>query len=142
MHKHPPEPVPREPHRLIAHRDPAFVQEILDLAQRRKTEAGEYHRKVDDLWAVLELEARKALYHAGRLRDARLGLKPSASANTPARSVGSLRSARQLTANVEHDDDVGRHGDAQIVPLRVRGEINITAARSWLDFGPVEGPWG
>ena len=88
----------------MAKTDSAFVQEILDLARRRKTAGGEYHCKVDDLRAVLELPARGAFYHAGRLRDGLLGLKPSSSANTPARTVGSLRSARQRAANVELDE--------------------------------------
>ena len=37
VRKHAPEPIPREPHRIMADPDPVFVQEILDLAQRRRT---------------------------------------------------------------------------------------------------------
>jgi hypothetical protein len=39
-------------------------------------------------------------------------------------------------ANVERYDGLR----AQIDPLRVRDEINITVARSWLAIEPVEGP--
>ena len=94
VRKHAPEPIPREPHRIMADPDPVFVQEILDLAQRRKTAGGKYRRQVEDLRAVLELPARGAFYHTGRLRDARLGPEAISSASTPARTVGSLRSAR------------------------------------------------
>ena len=45
------EPVPPEPHRLVADVDPAFMQRILDAAQRERETDIQLHRKSDNLGA-------------------------------------------------------------------------------------------
>ena len=48
--KHRTEPVPPEPHRLVADVDAALEQQILDLAQRQRIPDVHHHREADHLW--------------------------------------------------------------------------------------------
>jgi hypothetical protein len=48
--KHRTEPIPPEPHRLMADVDAAFEQQILDLAQRKRIADLQHHRQANDLW--------------------------------------------------------------------------------------------
>jgi hypothetical protein len=47
--KHRTEPVPPEPHRLMADIDAALEKQILDLAQRQRVPDVHHHREVDHL---------------------------------------------------------------------------------------------
>ena len=48
------EPVPPEPHRLVADLDAALVQQILDVAQRERILDIQHHGQADDLGEVLK----------------------------------------------------------------------------------------
>ena len=66
--EHRAEPVPPEPHGLMADLDAALVQEVLDVAQRERVSDIEHHGQADDLGAGLEVPEGGAL---GHLREAR-----------------------------------------------------------------------
>lgn len=51
----------------MADLDPAFVQQVFDVAQRQRELNVVLHRQADDLWARLEVAERGALGHQVRL---------------------------------------------------------------------------
>lgn len=54
------------PHGFVADVDAAFVQQILDVAQRRRESDVHHHRQTDDLGARLEILERAAFGHLTR----------------------------------------------------------------------------
>lgn len=70
--KHLTEPVPPEPHGLMADLDAAFMQQIFDVSKRQREPDGEHHRQADDLRACLEITKRAVSGHEKTL-DGRLG---------------------------------------------------------------------
>ena len=65
--KYRPQPVPPEPHGLLADLDAAFVQQIFDIAQRQRVPDLEHHRQPYDLRARLEVAKREEFCHSARL---------------------------------------------------------------------------
>jgi glutathione synthase/RimK-type ligase-like ATP-grasp enzyme len=53
--KHRTEPVPPEPHRLVADIDATLEQQVLDLAQRKRISDTHHHRQADDLGRTIEI---------------------------------------------------------------------------------------
>jgi hypothetical protein len=49
------QPVPPEPHGLVADLDDTLELQALDVPQRRQEADVEHHRQADDLWAGLEV---------------------------------------------------------------------------------------
>ena len=47
--EHRTEPIPPQPHRLVANVDAAFEQNVLNLAQRQRVADVHHHREADDL---------------------------------------------------------------------------------------------
>ena len=72
--KHRAEPVPPEPHRLVADIDAAFEKKILDLTERQRIADIHHHCKADDLGGTVEIAER--ISHPRRLRNAPTRLKP------------------------------------------------------------------
>ncbi len=93
--KHRAKSCPPEPHGFIADLDSAFVQQVLDIAQRQRETDGHHHRQPDDPGAGLEMPERGVLGHDKTLPAIRSGLKPGFSD----RADGSLphRAARRGT---------------------------------------------
>ena len=56
--KHGAEPVPPEPHRLVADVDAAFEQQVLDLPQLQRIPDVHHHRQADDLGGTVEITER------------------------------------------------------------------------------------
>ena len=65
--KHRAKSVPPEPHRFMTYLDAAFVQEVLDVAQRERVTDIEHHRQADDFGTSLEGPEGGALGHLTRL---------------------------------------------------------------------------
>ena len=61
--------MPRITGRFVAHIDAPFVQQVVDVAKRKRGTDVEDHRKTDDLGIGLEELERDALGHAGSLRN-------------------------------------------------------------------------
>lgn len=61
------EPVPPEPHRLVADLDAAFMQQVLDIAQRQRKTDIRHHHQSNDIRARLEVAERGTLDHRARL---------------------------------------------------------------------------
>ena len=70
--------VPPIPHRLMAHIDPAFVKQILNIAEREWKPNIQHHRKTDNLGRGFEIAERVA-GHVGDITK----LRPSAQAQVP-----------------------------------------------------------
>ena len=68
--EHRAEPVPPEPHRLVADIDTALEQQVLDLAQRQRVPDIHHHRQADDLGRTIEIAE-------GFFQPLRLGTKPA-----------------------------------------------------------------
>ena len=77
--KHRAEPVPSEPHRLVADVDATFVEQVLDLAERQGEPDVHHDRQADDLGSDLEIAEGAGAGHARRLggRPAPLKRSPS-----------------------------------------------------------------
>ena len=56
--------VPPVPHCLVAHIDPAFVQQVFHIPKRQWEPHIHHHRQADDLWARLEVAKGRSLSHA------------------------------------------------------------------------------
>jgi len=73
------EPIPQEPHRLVADIDASFKQKILDLPQRQRIPDIHHHRQADHLGRRVEIT--ECIFHPQRLRAATVSLKPFCSDN-------------------------------------------------------------
>ncbi len=73
------EPIPPEPHGLVANIDPSFMKQVLDLPQRQRKSNTHHHGQADDLGRGLEIAEWVA--HPRRLRDELYRLKPVSSDN-------------------------------------------------------------
>ncbi len=73
------EPVPPEPHRLVADVDAPLVQQVLHIAERQRGPDVHHHGQADDLGAGLEVAKRGTPGYPGTLCDRRARLKPSCS---------------------------------------------------------------
>jgi hypothetical protein len=100
--KHGPEPVPPEPHRLVADIDVALVQQILDVAERQREPDEHHYRQADDFRARLEVVERAGSGHSWTFCGGPARLKRSSSdrALSPLRDVyqthfGTLRCRRE-----------------------------------------------
>ena len=71
-----PEPVPPKPHRLVADLNPALVQQVLDVAQRKRKPDVHHYRQADDLGRGFEIAKG-----AGFAHHARLGHRPASLKN-------------------------------------------------------------
>src|SRR6056297_880336 len=80
--EHRAEPIPPEPHRLVADVDAAFVQKILHVAERQGKSDVQHHRQTDDFRAAVKALERVRFDHVPTLRGrpARLNRNPSDSA--------------------------------------------------------------
>ena len=67
--EHRSEPVPPEPHRLVANLDAALMQQVLNVPKRQREPHIHHHGQTDDLGRGLEIPERKALGHPERLGD-------------------------------------------------------------------------
>ena len=65
-HEHRTEPVPPQPHRLMADIDAALEQNVLDLAQRQRIPDIHHHRQADDFGRRVEITEQ--ISHPQRLR--------------------------------------------------------------------------
>ena len=52
---------------FVADLDPAFVQQVFDIAQRQREPEIKHHCQADDLWTCLEVAKGGALCHIRRL---------------------------------------------------------------------------
>ncbi|SMC12865.1 hypothetical protein ROA7745_02697 [Roseovarius aestuarii] len=66
----------------MAHVDPAFVEEILNIAKRKWKSNVHHDRKADDLRAGFEIAERGAFCHPAKLRNRMTSLKPVSSDST------------------------------------------------------------
>ncbi len=91
------EPVPPEPHRLVADDDAPFVQEILDVSKRQREAHIHHHRAADDLGRRLEIAERGALGHSRTLPTPLPRRKPGSLDRTSLTFAGRVRrhAARQ-----------------------------------------------
>ena len=62
--------------------DPAFVEQVFDVAQRNREPDLEHHRQADDLWARLEVAEQGTVAHVGRPASRPDRLKPVSSDRT------------------------------------------------------------
>ena len=67
--KHRAEPLPPEPHRLVADLDASLVREILHISKRQREPDVEHHRQANDLRAGLEIAKRGAFGRQKNLVD-------------------------------------------------------------------------
>jgi hypothetical protein len=77
--EHRAEPVPPEPHRLVADLDAALEQQVLDLAKRQRVPNLHHHRQADHLRRTVEIA--EGIVHPPRLSAGRAGLKGFCSDN-------------------------------------------------------------
>lgn len=87
------EPVPPKPHRLVADVDAALVQQILDVAERKREPDVHHDRQADDFRRRLAVAERGDLGHGQRLPSPSLRLKSGSLDSTvpPLRtSIGDL----------------------------------------------------
>ena len=82
--EHRTEPVPPEPHRLVADVDASLEQNILDLAQRQRITDVHHHYEPDHLGRRVEIT--EGITHRRKLRNVTPWLKPICS-DTAARYV-------------------------------------------------------
>jgi hypothetical protein len=66
LRKHPPEPMPPEPHRPVADVDVGLIRQVFDVTQRQRLADVWHHGQADDLWARLEAAERGAFGHRVR----------------------------------------------------------------------------
>jgi hypothetical protein len=78
-------PVPPVPHGYMADFNPAFVQQILNVAQRQREPDIQHYRQADDLKASLQVTESGLFGHPGRIakRNDRLKLNCSDTAPQP-----------------------------------------------------------
>jgi len=99
--KHRTEPVPPEPHRLVADVDTTLEQQIFDLAQRQRVPDVHHHREADDLRRTVEIAER--ILHPPKLRIAAFRLKRISSdsaATGHRRATGACRQGPPLSGGV------------------------------------------
>lgn len=87
--------VPPEADRFVTDVDPAFVQDILNLAQAERVPDVVHHRQFDDFGAGFEVLERGGAGHIARLDHRPVRLKPSSSDRT-ARSPSGAAQAKFL----------------------------------------------
>src|SRR5690606_28835863 len=77
--EHRPEPMPPEPHGLVADVDAAFVQQVFDTPQRERKADVHHHRQADDLGRRLEVAEWRKPGVGWRRTARRPRIKPSSS---------------------------------------------------------------
>ncbi len=80
--KHWAEPVPPESDGFVADIDPAFVQQIFDIPQRKRKSDIKHHGQADDLGTGFEVLEGGRFGHGQKLRNRPALLKPSSSDKT------------------------------------------------------------
>ena len=80
--EHRSEPVPPEPHRLVADIDTTLEQQVLDLAQRQRIADVQHHCEADNFWRAVEIA--EGIFHPLRLGNSPYWLKPIYSDNAAA----------------------------------------------------------
>ncbi len=72
--EHRSEPVPPEPHRLVADIDTTLEQQVLDLGQRQRIADVQHPCEADDVWRTVEIA--EGIFHRRRLWNGPSRLKP------------------------------------------------------------------
>ena len=81
--EHRTEPVPPEPHRLVADIDAPLMEQVLDVTKRQRETDVEHHRQADDLFARLEVLEGAWFRLTRTLQSALHRLKPSSFDSAP-----------------------------------------------------------
>jgi hypothetical protein len=120
--KHRAEPVPPKPNRFMADFDAAFVQQILNIAERQREPNVQHHRQADDFRAALKALERVRFGHVQTLRGrpARLNLNLSDKTPPPVR-------IRSHTADPVSADLSREHRAKSIPPEPNRFMTNLNA---------------